>query len=217
MKIAEVLEHIHRGNLVEIRALGVGNSGKEVWSGYFTDYEMAYQAALQMEAAGASGVYMTLGRLHPGLLARAPNTIVKKPEHTTTNTDVLSNHWLLVDCDPIRPAGISSSDAELARAKLVRDDVAKWILGANQPGTFHLKACSGNGYHFLIYSPELFLNEETKASWLERCQTFFGDEYVKIDQSVTKPAQLCKLYGTMSRKGFSIEERPHRQSYVEGC
>src|ERR1022692_1128084 len=42
----------------------------------------------------------------------------------------------------------------------------------------------------------------------------FDDDLVKIDQAVFNPARIWKLYGTVSRKGDSVPERPHRLARI---
>ena len=37
---------------------------------------------------------------------------------------------------------------------------------------------------------------------------------VDIDLTVYNPARICKLYGTMARKGDSTVDRPHRRSCI---
>ena len=73
-------------------------------------------------------------------------------------------------------------------------------------------ADSGNGYH-LLYRIDLpaadgGLVERVLKSLAAR----FDNEHVKIDQSVYNPARICKLPGTMARKGDHTEARPHRRA-----
>jgi hypothetical protein len=209
--IARVLQVLHGGALVEVRALGIAGRKDGTWSGYFTDYTLAAQAALECEKADAAGVYVTLNTIHPGLFARSPNQLHKHPKHTTTNNEVITHRWLLVDVDPKRPTGISSTNAELGRARRIRNEIKGW-LHEQFPEHTLVTCCSGNGYHALLQTD---LGTEDKNDVLAALNAIFGEESVSIDQSVGKPAQLTKLYGTWARKGFSIPDRPHRQSYIE--
>lgn len=43
---------------------------------------------------------------------------------------------------------------------------------------------------------------------------FFSDDELKIDTTNFNPSRICKLYGTMARKGSNTEENPHRLSYL---
>src|ERR1700722_3159226 len=92
----------------------------------------------------ASGIYYVLNRINPALLGRAYNRLKEYAEHTTADNNILQRRWLPVDLDPVRPAGISSSDEEhivaLQRARTIADDmVGEW----ERP----IIADSGNGAH----------------------------------------------------------------------
>lgn len=96
-------------------------------------------------------------------------------------------------------------------AKNVRDEICGWLV-EEFPENRILKACSGNGFHCLLKAT---LTPSDQKEVLETIESLFSDDRVKIDKSVTKPAQLTKLYGTWARKGYSMPDRPHRQSYIE--
>lgn len=211
--IPKVLETIHGGRLVEIRAIGVPTRGSKraVWSGYFDDYSAAAEAAKKCEEAQATGIYMTLNTIHTGLIARSPNLLDTSPLHTTTDKEVLRHQWILFDVDPVRPSGISSTKVELEYAKLVRDDIVGWIRG-KFPKSLIVTACSGNGYHALVQQE---MSPADQKDLVVMANRLFGIPEVSIDKSVNKPAQLTKLYGTTARKGFSTHDRPHRMSGIE--
>ena len=42
----------------------------------------------------------------------------------------------------------------------------------------------------------------------------FSDDSIDIDVKVGNPARICKLYGTMAKKGTNIPERPHRMARI---
>src|SRR5581483_3340090 len=42
----------------------------------------------------------------------------------------------------------------------------------------------------------------------------FSDNACHVDTTVHNPSRICKLYGTMIRKGESTTERPHRLSRI---
>lgn len=158
-------------------------------------------------------MYFVLNKIHPGLYARSPDVLTYSPRHTTSDLDVLERRWLLVDVDPDRPSGISSTDAEMRESIEVRDRVAKWIESTSDCQM--VQALSGNGAHLLMRTS----NETTKEA-IESFLDFLSDMFVgfsrvKIDSSVGKLAQLTKLYGTKSRKGYATTDRPHRFSKIE--
>lgn len=208
--IRRALERVHEGRLVELRALGVpaGRGRSAVWSGYYLDYERAAADAILAEDAGAEGIYMTLQEIHPGLYARSPDQWTINPRHTTGNADVISKRWYLIDVDPRRPAGISSTDGELAAAVRIRDEIFDrlvWVVGV--PRESCIPAMSGNGAHLL--APRSY------DIRLDVIADLFSDDVVTVDKSVDKPSQLTKLYGTLTRKGHSTGDRPHRRSTLE--
>jgi len=216
LNVIATLRIVHAGRLVEIRGLGVpeGTEGRTlVWGGYFDDYELAAKAALELDEKGAEGVYMTIGELHPGLIARAPNRLVRSPRCLTTDADVIAQRWALIDIDPIRPAGISSSHDELENAMDVQDQMVRreaW----NDRGCTVVTALSGNGTHILVSG-----NSDAgpyEVVRLDELDARYGDAEVRIDASVGNPSRICRLYGTTARKGFATPERPHRRSFIMG-
>ena len=59
-------------------------------------------------------------------------------------------------------------------------------------------------------------NDEEHTALIHACIAViaarFGDKAVDIDRKVFNPARLCKLYGTLVRKGENMPDRPHRRS-----
>jgi hypothetical protein len=213
-QIVETLERVHRGRPVEIRALGIdaGKGKRAVWSGYFDDYELAAEAAIHCEENLAEGVYMTVNAINPALMARGPNMLDKYARHATSAGDIVRISWALIDVDPRRPSGVSSTDDELAHALAVRDEIAKEFEDRCET----IRACSGNGAHLLV-GPSLFEDFEELID-LAAIAAAYDDDVVKIDtsaDSVRKPAQIVRLYGTIARKGHEYQGRRHRRSHIE--
>jgi P4 family phage/plasmid primase-like protien len=158
------------------------------------------------------GLYITLNPVNPALLARSHNKFTEaKDGHTTADKDILVRRWLLVDADPKRPAGISASDEEKAKALeractvVVNLEKAGWP----QPAI----ADSGNGYH-LLYRIDVPADDDTVKWCLEALSQRFSDEAVSIDTTVFNPGRIVKLYGTRVEKGEHCPAlgRPHRLS-----
>lgn len=201
------------GAVFEIRSIDVprhNGYGTETLSGYFDSREMGAIAVVKITNAPA--IYTTLNPVHRALLSRAANRIraMGKKDASTADTNIDYRQWLPIDCDPVRPSGISSSDEEhdlaLERSREVRAFLASegWPEG--------LAADSGNGGHS-PYKTHLPANDEGLVSnFLKTLATLFDDGRVKIDQGVHNPARIWKLYGTPTRKGDNTPERPHRLS-----
>src|SRR5262249_14999618 len=100
--------------VVELRALKVSRPGymkKHTESGFFdADHllDMAHEAIRLTKHA--PGVYFTLNPVNPDLLSRICNRVRPVEDNeTTANRDVIRRRWVLIDCDPRRTPGVSSS------------------------------------------------------------------------------------------------------------
>jgi hypothetical protein len=182
-------------------------------SGYFNDHGALAENAKKYNR-DAQGLYITLNPINPALLARAANRlrVVGKDDLLTSDRDILVRRWLPIDLDPVRPAGISSTEEEhgsaLERALQIRDALHKEGWPAPIVGD------SGNGGH-LLYNIDLPSNDEGLVKQcLQALARRFDDDIVKIDQSVFNPSRIWKLYGTVSRKGDPVAERPHRLARI---
>lgn len=202
--------------VVELRALGVqrGTGKPHTEAGFFDPGhlpEMA-KAALALTTY-AKGVYFTLNPLNPVLLARRCNRTAWANEgELAKDKDVLVRRWLLIDADPIRDPLVSATEAEKAEAKSVALDVREHLRGRGWPDP--VLADSGNGYH-LLYRIDLPAADGGLVERLLRALAArFDTPRVKIDQSVHNPSRICKLPGTMARKGDSTPDRPHRRAMV---
>jgi hypothetical protein len=184
----------------------------KVVSGYYDNYDKIARDIRPFD--GKANIYVTLNPCKPDLLARAANRLRYSAQVTTGDADILYDMWFPIDADPIRPAGISSTDAELQLALQKRDEVADFL----SPWAQVVKGMSGNGGHGLIRLPGYPNTTETRRA-KERLTRFlseqFSDEKVSVDNTVFNMARIWKAYGTMACKGDSIESRPYRRSYLE--
>ncbi len=198
------------GQVVELR---VPKTKQGTISGYFNDHSKLTE--ILEELSGEVGaVYYTLNPVNPALLARANNRIKAYAAELTNDAadNILRRAWLLVDCDPARPAGVSSTAEEKRAAKQLVSEVRDYLksLGWSDP----VIGDSGNGYH-LLYRIDLPNDEESRKlveSVLKALAARFDTSAVKIDQKVFNASRITKAYGTMACKGDSIAERPHRVS-----
>lgn len=197
------------GELFEIRII----EGKTIYSGYFKSADKAIEEIAKQRLYGKN-VFITLNEIKPACYSRAQHDQIIKVfrEPTTGDKEITRYEWLLIDLDPERPAGISSTNEELEAAKDKAARVYKWLSekGFKQP----LAGMSGNGCH-LLYKIDLENTSENAAiveNALKALDVLFSDAVIKIDTSVFNPARISKLYGTTAQKGSSTEERPHRMS-----
>jgi hypothetical protein len=210
------------GEVIELRALGLNCKGpweglaKGTVSGYFNNPDKFAAAAKSLDdLERATGIYFTLNPVEPALLARANNRLIV-PKNTTADEQIVCHRWFLIDTDPERPAGISATDAELEAAINCRNEIADYLHknGWLDP----IKAYSGNGGHLLYRLPDMPNSTEIaelKKQALKALNHKFGNDGVHVDPTVCNASRITKLYGTLARKGDSLEDRPHRRSYLE--
>jgi len=203
------------GEVFEIRIIDLpkGKNGYKVTlSGYFDDPTKAEQA-IKLHL-GKANIYHVLNPINPDLMARAYNRLEEKPKATTGDGDVRGRRWLPIDTDPVRPAGISATQEELAAALVRRDEIATWLAGWGWQSC--IMAMSGNGGH-LLYRVDLPNDEDGKTfieACLKRLDSWFSDEQVKVDTSVFNAARIWKVYGTKAVKGDAMPTRPHRLAEI---
>ncbi len=200
------------GQVVELRALKAqGVPGSGVVSGYFDNKEAFIDAALSLDGH-AHGVYATLNPVLPAHLSRAPNRLEPAPAQTTGDAEILQRTRLLIDVDPNRPSGVSSTDPELEAALVLRDEIVAYLSSVGFPAP--ALAMSGNGAH-AVYAIDLPTDDDGLVAKVLRSLAFrFDTDTQRVDQKVFNAARICKLYGTVACKGQASADRPHRRSYV---
>src|SRR5262249_7469517 len=182
-------------------------------SGYFTDLQKLGQAALQYNQR-ASGIYVTINPVLPALLARADNRVIEGAKYATTDSEILRRARLLFDFDPARPAGISASEQEHEAALARARDCRTALSGMGWPAP--ILADSGNGAH-LIYACDLPNDpgaEQLVVRVLATLASRFSDDVVHVDQTPKNAARISKVYGTWTRKGDNVVDRPHRLAHI---
>jgi hypothetical protein len=200
------------GSVVEVRALADGVTH----SGYFNDYESLARAAEALDAdPSVAGIYVTLNDVNPALLARRANRIkmrLSRKDATTADADIIRRRWFPVDIDPVRPSGVSSTDAEHDAALAAAERIAAYLTEQGFPAP--VRADSGNGAH-LLYRVDLE-NDDAATALVKGClatlDALFSNEAVTVDTANHNAARIWKLYGTLSRKGDNTPERPHRRA-----
>jgi len=213
VKTLEILHPPEQNHVIEVRILGVPY--KSPISGYYdaNSYEKLAKDVLEYDGK-AESVYITLNPVTPALLGRANNKLVEKAKVTTSDNNVIKRTLLLIDVDPERPSGISSSDEEKKKTKVVVEKIYKDLKSRGVPEPIVVD--SGNGFH-LLYDIDLENNDETTKlieKFLIAIDLMFSTEEVKIDLKVFNPARITKLYGSKSRKGEDTKDRPHRYSKI---
>lgn len=207
---------IEPGQVTELRAIDVAyNDRFPHTEGGFFDHEHLEDMAREALRLSphAVGVYFIPNPVNPDLLARIANKVKQvKDSQLTQDIHIVRRKWFLVDADPIRVDGISSTDNEKAAAWNIIQDAREYLVALGIRHT--ILADSGNGYHLLC---RVDMDRDDGAlvqNILQLLAQQFDGPQVKIDRKVFNPARIVKLYGTISRKGDHTNERPHRISKV---
>lgn len=195
------------GDVVEVRAFP---NRRNTISGYYNDFDKLAKDAAKINMQ-AGGVYVTLNRINPDLLARRANRYEQHASTTTSDDQVVLRRWFPIDLDPVRPAEISASDDEHDAAIERARQVHKYLvqeLGWPRP----VAADSGNGAHLLF---RIDLPNDADAAGLvqaglQALHLRFSDDKITVDTGNYNAARIWKLYGTVAGKGDDTESRPHR-------
>lgn len=209
-KIKEALEILKPdGQLYEIRIL----KGKQIISGYFKNADVLEKALKTVDLRGAN-IFYTLNVINEDCYAREQKDCFRQSKTTTSDGDIETYQWMLVDLDPIRKTGISSTKEEVTYAYETAQRVINYLRERDFPAP--IMALSGNGIH-LLYRIAL-KNTPENAALIEKClkalAIVFDDDKVEIDKKVFNPSRVSKLYGTTAQKGSSTDKRPHRMSRI---
>lgn len=204
----------HTGDVVEIRVPKAGR--QRTISGYFDNLEKLAEAVGQLEKSRPPfpGIYWTLNPVNRAALSRAENKVRSFADDTTKDLDILTRRLLGVDFDPIRLAGISSTETEHQAALDLAALVRKELLAEGWPDP--IVADSGNGAH-LLYLIDL-PNDSAAADLLKRILYALANRFdtpvVTVDKTTYNASRIFKVYGTTARKGDNTAERPHRLSRI---
>jgi len=201
------------GDVLELRIPKTGRY--KTISGYFDDPAKLSDAVIGLADEKFAGIYFTINPVRQELLARASNRYVKYAETTTSDADITALHWLPVDLDAKRPAGISATNEEHEAAISKAREIRRWLIEEQHwPAGAFVLADSGNGSHLNVKIDLSNLPENVTLvrSCLDVLDFLFTDDKIAVDATSQNPARIWKLYGTMARKGDSTAERPHRLS-----
>lgn len=204
--------------LFEVRII----RGKDVLSAYFRDAETLIRKLSEQNLDGKS-VYMTLQRLHEGCEARRQwETFIdvgKAKLPSTSDNDIIGYNFIPVDLDPERPAEISSTKEELEAAKELSYQIIAYMV--DNGFRSYIKALSGNGYHLLFpvniptrTKAEREAGKNKVTNILATLDQYFSNDACHVDTTLSNPARILKLYGTLAQKGRNTPQRPFRMSMI---
>ena len=198
------------GNFTEVRILG-----RYQYSGYFKSIDNLLSQIEPYGNMDDEQIYFVLNRIDDACYGRQQSEkFVKSPKITTNDNDITRRLWVMCDFDPVRKSGVNASDEEFNFAYKKAQDVFRFLRdhGFSEP----VICKSGNGIH-LNYHVDLPNDVETTEiirGFFKFMGEKFSDDKVEFDQKNFNLARLCKLYGTIAKKGANLQDRPWRESTI---
>lgn len=203
--IKNFLDHVIEG-VFEIR---IPKTKYGTIAGYFNDTAIA-ASLIAKENGKYPAIYVTANPVAPALIARNNNKFEYGSQTTTNDAEIVCRRWFLIDLDPVRPAGISSTDQELAQAINKATDIVEWLGSIGWPEPY--MATSGNGAH-VMYRVDEPNDEDARIDFefaTKMLAALFSDDAVSVDTTMWNASRVWKVYGTIAAKGSDTPERPHR-------
>lgn len=200
------------GQVFEVRLLH--HNKKRVDAGYFDHSSHAATAIAGLNDTYA-GIYFTPNPVDPNLAARSYNRISPWASLTTMDDHIVKRRWLLIDIDPDRPSGISSTQEELENAFKVGLTI-KNMLEFQYGWPLPFQNVSGNGCHLLYEMDEPNTPEVRDAiqAFLKTLNGRFKSLGCSVDSTTYNASRIFRVPGTWARKGDDIPARPHRKAYM---
>lgn len=196
-------------DVVELRIPKLRSDGTV--SGYFDDKIKLAERVSDWDGEG--NIYVSLNPVSPALKARANNRTKRRVTEATEDAHILRRRHILIDADPVRPKGVSATEAEHAAAFEMAYKIKAFLMDERGfPDMF--VADSGNGAHLVIPVdlPNDAATTQAIKSFLIGLSERFDTEAVKVDKVVFNASRIVKLWGTKAIKGEDMPERPHRYS-----
>lgn len=131
-------------------------------------------------------------------------------QKATGMDNIVHRNAFFIDFDNQRPKDTNATEAERKRSEEVAHACREWLAeqGFPEPALCD----SGNGHH-LLYRTDLPVDDRGLIeSFLQAVSGRFTEEAVNVDTVVHDPARVCKLPGTITRKGDHTQERPQRMA-----
>lgn len=200
----------------EIRGIGNVDGKHRSYSGWFASVGGLMSALEGMEHLNLNWYfvfnqidsYQLDGKMKKGFCVEK----FAMSNHCICDIDIVRRKWVMLDFDPVRPSGTSSTFEQLSYASMTAKKVWDFLF---HNGFYDYVGCvSGNGYHIMLPC-DLEANEQTDnlvSDFIKVISMLFSDENVAIDTQVSNRARLTKLYGTVAHKGEHSALTPHRTS-----
>ena len=163
------------GQIFEVRVI---LDEKTNYSGYFKDADTLI-AQLHSVPVAEGNVYLLLNQLKEDCWSRKQaNKFIRNVKDATKDNDIVGYEWLLIDLDPERTKGVSSTDDEIKLGYQKARQVFSFLksYGFEDP----ILGFSGNGYHLLYnVSFNVSVKDDIKK-FLNVLDALFSTDALKI-------------------------------------
>lgn len=201
------------GDVREVRIPNPVDGRQGVIAGYFDNRDAFVNSVMPYTTTHlAESVYTTLNPVNPALLARAANRLKTHTKLTTTDKDIPVRRYCFIDVDPVRPAGVSATEAERAAALETAARIAAYLTELGWPDPV-VNGSSGNGGMLIYRTEPLPADDASKAlhiAVVNHVGERFDSAAVRVDRTVSNAARIVKIAGTVASKGDYTQERPYR-------
>lgn len=181
---------------------------------YVASPEKAAELVSRYTFRTATACYVGLNPVDQALHSRYHDRFEEAASLRTKDGDVVCYRNLLVDVDPVRPVGVSATDAELAAAGGITTSIAAYLTEEGWPLPV-IEGTSGNGGQLIYRLPDLPNNHESTAvvrRVLNSLAALFDTDAVKVDTGVFNTSRITKIPGTAACKGDHTKDRPWRKA-----
>lgn len=198
---------VQPGQLTELRALHCGATGRTV-CGWFEHEQLDLMARHAVELSkSATGVYFIPNPIDPNASIPGRRRLghgrvgEARKGDCTEDKHIDKRLWLLIDVDPVRPAGTKATEEQRRAAwDVIGSCLATLQSVGYGPG---IPCDSGNGWH--LCQPIDLPNDEGSRDkckrLLQSLQKRCGSEAAKIDVATYNAARIWRIYGTQNAKG----------------
>jgi len=186
----------HGVNKVNIRSIGKSQTKNEIFSTTEADEILKYIKRLEKNY----NIYTTF------------NCFDTVEKNTVSDKDIKKIKFILLDIDPERPSGTTSTDEQKKEASEVFKKCLNFL--SENEIIYHYAFDSGNGYHALIpvnIEPSKE-NQTIIKKFLYLLDSMFSTKTAHVDKSVHNPARITRFYGTLNIKGIDINPEKCRYS-----
>jgi len=132
-----------------------------------------------------------------------------------SDDDILCRRRLLIDIDRDTGKDHPATDAEIAAAKALGDQIASHLDGLGWPAP--VRILSGNGHHLIYSFDDLPTSKEITSSiktLLQCLKAKFSSNGLSVDTTVSNASRVTKLPGTLARRGTEITNHPYRVARI---